>query len=413
MSRVEPGQTVWKTDDPAVTRRVRKTFTGRPQRRVALDIEVEAAVGQSLKVSATAESGARCRVESAQKLEEARRYPLTEEVLKEQLGRLGGTVYELRRLGARIDGRPMLPLSLLGQVRHEMIRQLDEAGAVPPHWTLASESPLTAGPVHAAAVPLPDAAQEGSAGNEHWHILCRSLRQLDEVLVRGETSVTADFCDIEQCGDAVELARRHGAEILLATPRIQKPGEAAIFERLADFRPDGLLVRNLAGAAFCAERCLAFVADASLHAANPWTVACLRDLGAERVTAAYDLDRQRLLELAVSEGPSLEVIVYQHLPMFHTEHCVYCAALAPDRSGEPRGRNCGRPCRRHDVRLRDRLGVEHPLRADACCRNTLFHAQPQNLASLAPSLRRCGVRHFRVELLDLDEKVEWMNWRAQ
>ena len=55
---------------------------------------------------------------------------------------------------------------------------------------------------------------------------------------------------------------------------------------------------------------------------------------------------------------------------------------------------------KHEVRLRDRLGVEHPLQSDACCRNTLYHAQPQNFLDHVAELRRRGVRHFRIELLD-------------
>ena len=46
------------------------------------------------------------------------------------------------------------------------------------------------------------------------------------------------------------------------------------------------------------------------------------------------------------------------------------------------------------------MGVEHPLQSDACCRNTLYHAQPQNLIDHVPELRRRGVRHFRIELLE-------------
>ena len=49
---------------------------------------------------------------------------------------------------------------------------------------------------------------------------------------------------------------------------------------------------------------------------------------------------------------------------------------------------------KHAVRLRDRLDVEHPLQSDACCRNTLYHAQPQNLIDYVPELRRQGVRRF-------------------
>ena len=132
------------------------------------------------------------------------------------------------------------------------------------------------------------------------------------------------FCRVASLRPAVRMAREHGAEIFLATPRIQKPGEEAHFARIADARPDGLLVRNLGGVAFCAERQIPFVADMSLNAVNQWTVAWLHELGARRVTAAYDSDRRRLTELAdAAPWAELEVVVYQHLPLFHTEHCVF------------------------------------------------------------------------------------------
>ena len=48
-------------------------------------------------------------------------------------------------------------------------------------------------------------------------------------------------------------------------------------------------------------------------------------------------------------------------------------------------------------------GLEHPVRAETACRNTVFHGQPQSLADAVPSLVKHGVRHFRLELLDETE----------
>jgi len=84
------------------------------------------------------------------------------------------------------------------------------------------------------------------------------------------------------------------------------------------------------------------------------------------------------------------------MPMFHMEHCVFCAVLSPGTNKT----NCGRPCDVHDVKLRDRIGMEHPLKADVGCRNTLFNAVPQSGAEVVPSLIKRGIRSFRVELLD-------------
>ena len=83
--------------------------------------------------------------------------------------------------------------------------------------------------------------------------------------------------------------------------------------------------------------------------------------------------------------------------MFHMEHCVFCAFLSPGTDKT----NCGRPCDEHDVKLRDRVGMEHPLKADVGCRNTLFNAVPQTAAEYL--CRGCwseagGI--LRIELLD-------------
>ncbi len=104
-----------------------------------------------------------------------------------------------------------------------------------------------------------------------------------------------------------------------------------------------------------------------------------------------------MLDLVDAVPPEwLEVVIHQHMPMFHMEHCVFCAVLSPGTNRT----NCGRPCDRHEVRLRDRVGMEHPLKADVGCRNTLHNAVPQSAAEVVPDLVARGVRHFRIELLD-------------
>jgi putative protease len=52
------------------------------------------------------------------------------------------------------------------------------------------------------------------------------------------------------------------------------------------------------------------------------------------------------------------------------------------------------------VHLRDRVGIEHPLRADVGCRNTLFNARAQTGAEYFQELRDSGLTHYRVELLE-------------
>jgi putative protease len=82
--------------------------------------------------------------------------------------------------------------------------------------------------------------------------------------------------------------------------------------------------------------------------------------------------------------------------MFHMEHCVFCAFLS---SGTDYT-NCGRPCDKHDLKLRDRVGALHPVKADVGCRNTVFNALAQTGADYVARMLALGVRHFRIEFVN-------------
>ncbi len=403
-AKLSPGLQVWKTDDLRHNARWRKTFASSdPLRRVPLDVTARVSPGRPLKLFARADSGAVCTVESSQPAEVARRHALTDETLREQLGRLGGTVYELRELHARISGEPMLPLSVLNAVRKEMVQRLD--AAVQMQGSSSHEPVATLSELRAACSRSRGTSGDLRGPNSHesgyesptLHVLCRSLAQLGELLFADARNVYADFQDIREYRQAVQLAHQHGAAIWLATPRIQKPGETGIFRALAKHGADGFLVRNLAGLQFCVEHEIPCVADFSLNATNELTVDWLMQRGAARVTASYDMNREQLLDMAAAAPPGdLEVVIHQHMPMFHMEHCVFCAVLSPGTNKT----NCGRPCDEHAVHLRDHIGMEHRLTADVGCRNTLFNAVPQSAAEAVGRLVECGVRQFRVELLD-------------
>jgi U32 family peptidase len=437
--RLAPGQTVWKTDDPQLTSRLRKTFTNeKPLRRQPVDLHATVAVGLPLTVTATTAAGTTCTVASAEPAREAMKHPLDHETLRAQFGRLGGTAFELRDVTADISGRPMLPLSILGAVRKELIVALENAAAGPRArargWVGEERSQEAAGASrrndsehNAAETALPHSMEPGVGGNRgEWayprpskprfspplaarrpdrqprdvptlHICARSLPQLQSVLDLGERHVYADFADIRHYREAVAMSRGAGATIHLATPRIQKPDEIGIFHLMAKQEPDGILVRNYGALRFFREQGIAIVGDFSLNVTNELSAAFFMHEGLARVTASYDCNREQLLMLVAAIPPAwLEVVIHQHMPMFHMEHCVFCAVLSPGTNKT----NCGRPCDEHVVKLRDRIGVEHPLTADVGCRNTLYNATPQSAAEAVPALRTGGVGHFRIELLD-------------
>mmetsp|Transcript_54914 Transcript_54914/g.108991 ORF Transcript_54914/g.108991 Transcript_54914/m.108991 type:complete len:494 (-) Transcript_54914:173-1654(-) len=141
----------------------------------------------------------------------------------------------------------------------------------------------------------------------------------------------------------------------------------------------------------------------------------------------------------------LEAIVHTHLPIFHTEHCVFCRFMSDGSSF----RDCGHPCETHTLHLRgvdvaaqlkpppppasaevgrggesaaaaaaaalaalsspasmSAVAEDHLVLADMGCRNTVFNSQAQSGAPYLLDLQRSGFQRFRVELVD--EPSEWV-----
>jgi putative protease len=232
------------------------------------------------------------------------------------------------------------------------------------------------------------------------------LPQVEAALDRQVPVIYCDFEDPRRYRDAVALkpsaTGNPPSAILLATPRILKPGESGYLKLIERAGPDGLLLRNLAALDYYKDRSdLKKVADFSLNVANPITARLLKDAARlDTLTISYDLNIGQVLDLLAAAPPDwFELTLHQHMPMFHMEHCVFCTFLSKGTTYK----DCGRPCESHVVHLRDRVGQLHRLTADVGCRNTLFNGRAQTGARFHEELRRSGLLKFRVELLDEDE----------
>ncbi len=430
--KLKPGDRVWKTDDPALNKRLAQSFGGKiePRRRqpIALQVSgradapmlIEAWLGAPGNAAPNTAPNTAHKVQSGIALQTARTAPLTEEKLREHLGRLHESAYELAELTLALDGALILPIGELNRLRRELVFQLDAARQIqrpesPRPWReILSEMPVAATreetheKTHEETRAEPDVTlgttPATTPGRAALSVLCRSMEQIEAALECGIQTLYADFEDIRRYKDVVARVREHGTRsaiqsaIFLATPRIQKAGEQGFFKLIENAAPDGVLIRNLGAIDyFSAQNGLRKIGDFSLNVANPLTAAHFMGKGLERVTISYDLNIEQVLDLvADAPAPWFELTLHQHMPMFHMEHCVFAAFLSKGTTFL----DCGRPCDSHRVHLRDRVGTEHPLRADVGCRNTLFNAVAQSGARFFGALQGAGVAHYRVELLE-------------
>ncbi len=489
-SRVHIGDKIWKTDDPELDKRLRQTFAGdAPRFQRPVEMEVHGLAGKPLTVIVRDESGNVVKVESTMPLAKAEKLPMTEEKLRDQLGRLGGTPFTLGTLKNFLSGEVLLPVSELNRLRREAVAELEKLRSVPKRWQLVAAkggvegsgwlaqipspqpSPRLGGerepstvsrgapvdvnlrqveksggedvsrvltntattylgtaldplvPSKRGAPPHPSPLPEGGEGentdNAKMHpvvtaatnliVLVRNLAQLEAALKCGVTTMYCEFEDPKKYREAVTLFHTaHGCqtgignqrpEIFVAPPRIFKAGDDWILKQVRSSDADGYLVRNYDHLKFFADT--RRVGDFSLNVANRMTADYFKNhFGLERVTASYDLNVTQL-EALLQAAPAgwFEITIHQHMPMFHMEHCVFCAFLS---SGKDYHEIAGGPATTTMCGCADRVGRGASAQGGTRAAGTRFtirrRRRARNLWSVSLALR--GVRHFRMEFLN-------------
>ena len=383
--RIRPGDWVWRTHDPDLDRAVRPLLDPpAPIARQPVTVHVTAREGQPLQTRWILASGEFVSIESAQPLAAAENRGLNRTILEEQFSRLGNTPYEIASIQADITGSVFAPASVLNRIRREAVDKLQEL-----------QSQAAPRRIHPAPgferLPRP---RRTSA--PQLHVLVRNSEQLDAAIAARPASITLDYLDLFGLRPSVQRVKAEGIQVRVASPRILKTGEARITDFLASLDCQ-ILVRDAGALAALGHKTAhLLIGDFSLNAANTLAAKVYLEHGLARLTPTHDLNASQITALADAVGAEcIEAIAYQHLPVFYTEHCVFCRFLSTGTTY----RDCGRPCERHRVALRDANGRAHPVVADVGCRNTVFGAEAQQAAAHLDAWREAGIAHFRLEFV--------------
>ncbi len=401
-SRIRPGDLLWRTADHELEKVARLyTHTTTPVHKQPVAVSVVAHEGEPLQLTWTlvAQPTVAVTVSAATALDTAEKRALDEAYLHKQLGRLGNTPYTLTTLTLDCRGNPFAPSSLLNELRRAAVAQLAERQArgtpmaVHDPRQILQQMQRPALPATARAT---DSVGTPASVEPRLHLLVRSGDQLDAALAARPASITLDYLELYGLRPAVEQVAAAGIEVRVATPRVLKPNEQRVINFL--LRLDcPLLVRS--GGLLQALQTQGhpnLIGDFSLNAANPLSAKTFLAMGVTRLTPTHDLNAAQVTALARAIGPErLEVVAYQHLPVFHTEHCVFCRFLSTGTSYK----DCGHPCETHRVALRDQQGRAHPVMADVGCRNTVFGAEAQTASIHLVDWLAAGISDYRLEFV--------------
>jgi len=438
-----PGAHVWRTSDATVDKKMKKLIESALPRGL-VKVKVKGQIGTPLKVEIidliTGEIGVG---ESEGVLVKPVQKAFDMKSVRKAIGSLGNTQWTFLGGGESVDHNELemnswCPISWVKKARQTAVEDLtnkvssnhasdnendmiDNCKQLPKSYTEVVDSIIS----HSTTTPREEIIVD-EAKKSALAVLVRNQEQVDTLckMIESGTEINEiiiDFLEVDGMREAVSRVRTIGdsTRVVVATPRIIKPGEEGIWKSLLSLETDGLLIRAAGlihklmtlggqGATFDlgrnqTVRIPELIGDFSLNAINTITTNELLDYGGlSRITAGYDLSARAITELAEAMGESstkLEVIAHTHIPIFHTEHCVFARFLSKGNSYA----DCGHVCTRNNVHLRDQAGKDNLVLADMGCRNTVFSSEAQSGVHSLKEWSEAGVGTLRVELVDEGE----------
>ena len=397
------GDMVWKNKDPALDNKL-KAFAER-DKKIELVLRVSGKEGENLVVTVETKDGFRGKGESSILLSEARSKSLDNKQLKKGIGQLTNTEFQCNTDYdvSHLKDNLFLPEAEIKLARRLAIEDLIEARKSKEYLKHEVHRDNMEGIIQ-EIMPKLDLISESEL-EPKLSLLCRTPKQVEEACkVPWLEEIVLDFLEIHGLRESVVAVRNAGKKVVVATPRIIKPEEEKMVLFYIRLKTDALLVRSAGLLQQLKDLSDKYeipelFGDFSLNAANAVSSRILLDKGLTRLTPTHDSNAYQICEMAVltEEPRKIEVILYQHLALFHTEHCVFCRFLSDGQSYV----DCGHPCENNSVHLRGfEDGEDHLVLADQGCRNTVFNAKAQNGADFVDDFLQSGIRRFRIELVD-------------
>lgn len=394
IQKLKPNLRVFINSDEKTEREIQKSFSDREKlKRIPLSMMVKAQSGQKLVIKVLDPEARELILESTSELQKATNRPTTALMIKEELASLGTTPFIMDDFSAEMLDDVFIHQKELKELRREIVekmtalrlsRELPEYNKVAINFTpkknLTTEAGLNLVLRNKKQVEaLSDALKLGTVERENLN------------------TVVLDFEFGKDFAPSVNLMKEAGMRVGIATTRILKPKEYYNFKIIQVAKPDFVLARNLGAIQyFTTETTLPVKADFSLNITNSWSAEYLLSKGIETLNASYDLDQRQLMMFAQNmDASKIEVTLHQYMPEFHMEHCVFAAFMSTGTSFK----DCGKPCEKHEVKLKDTYGNWHHLKPDQECRNTFYRATPQSASFLVDELKSLGVKEFRLEAL--------------
>ena len=317
---------------------------------------------------------------------EAQSRPATEESVKKQLSKTGGTPFTFDQLNIKLEDGLFLPVVKLNELRREGLTQLEEA--IKNRYRRSIETPVQ---FHEKA--------EGDLNEKlSLNASVETKEQLDALLdLASVETIYMDslLCDATEYASMVNKVHLAGKKCFLMLPQIFRTEAKKYFreheKEVAESGFDGVLIRSFEEIPFIKDLGMKkFVIDHMLYTYNEEAEYAFKKVGSMKNTLPVELNSKELKQRGCAGN---EMIVYGRLPMMVSAQCIKKTVKGCDKQPGM-------------LTMKDRMKYELPVK-NHCryCYNTIYNSLPLSLFDKENEITKLGLSSVRL-IFTVEDKNE-------
>ena len=340
----------------------------------------------------------------------AKNQPMSEEKVRRQLGKTGGTPFFFEDLSIDIQGNLFFPVQALNELRRECFQKLEEELIRQNSPKRGEGSVLQSGPECGKGSVSPNRREEkGNTGEilpPSFSAYLEEPCQLAPVLSRKEISLIyleAGGFGPERWKESVDRCHQAGKQCWIALPQIFRSHAERYFKKhrnlFLEAGFDGVLIRALEEVVWLKNvaeesgKPIPYGLDACVYDWNSRCVDVMKELGASFITMPWELtsgEMEPVLKECRRRQMGGELIIYGHAPMMVSAQCVTKTVE-------------GCTHRPHLLMMKDRTGALLPVK-NHCdfCYNTIYNPSPLSLLGMERQVGRLDAERLRFQFTKED-----------
>lgn len=306
---------------------------------------------------------------------------LSEERLRQQLGKTGGTPFAFEALTVQIDTPVTISISTINGLRREALEALVNLR----QKKYPDRKQLEIG------ISQPKRCEKNPP--KKLTVSVRTLKQLRSVCTSSTDIEAVYYKDMSTLSEALELAQNHKIPLIPQISRVMDDDQIkSVIKKLKELNIKVVMIGEYGMLEALQDTGISAITDHSFLTNNVQHVEALRQFRVAGCTASYENPSQHLEFLVKNSPLPFEVIVFGRIPLMITKHC---PVKAVHESGD--GPCHGRYCHKEAFGLRNRKGHMLPLIRERRCNMEVYSYEHLILLTQLHRMSWRGVSSFRLE----------------